>query len=1518
MEKSNWAKDLLDGKIYCPFRKCSTKFPSPIQLALHLVSGCSQGKFTGKIPCLFCPKQVPVDENVHHQRRIHRDIATVILSLLKNIPKECPNYRCKKTFNDLHKYILHARTCQPLYKCEKCDTCLSAWNNYLQHDRRCTGIQGIAINRTKVQIPVNELRKRKKLTDTGLKKHLSAWKTSFSTGSLSCPIPGCKELLATPRLYNMHLKAELQSNKDFFNDIKVNCHFCGASTYILDFRFHIASNHKDLYKAFLDIEKNGKLKCPNSRCKMKFSLKNGSQYFMHSINCRPLFECYICGQTWISNVEKQSTAHMLNLHNIVLDEKTDKKMMILKKETKVSSSSKLKMEMSVDVSGRATIQSLSDYEGPERPTIGVPVRHKTSKLKAIKQVRRSHKTTSTKQYPRNLQDFSDDDDYDDDGDDHDPKSISDIQSMLSKDEDTCISLKQKSVSSNKGHVRHIGLPRGSYNRKNKIGVGSGSVRTHNQCEDILHDKIDDKRIHKASREFHRNKQLKKAIANGQMKKSSKYPPNGLEESCTMTQCPDKKSAKVKNFSLYRLSEVEPITYTKNKLCKKTKARPRGRPSKRNLPALQFDEDSMYQADFDSSTEAVAIAGSSDVIEGRNSIFPNSISSVDSLSPADSYGHEKSVHDSSMMRMKGIKSIIADWYSALKGGNLQCPFPDCPETFHKPKLFIHHMMLFSLEDRLRKVIFDENTLPCCFCDEDIAIPVYNNHFIKEHAQEMKPILNNESLTCHRCEQVSENNKAYLRHVSDCYKKQELEKKEEERKKGKREQWDADIKKGIFRCGNEDCEKKFVFWNDLLDHIRRCDRNDSNKYILQVNQIKCPFCDVSTMLKFYNNHMMTMHQPIYDQLFNEESTISCPNFNCNKSFEDGISFLQHCVLCPTCLLCYDCKRTFTDGQRYQQHECLANDEIFIKKTLDMWYNEIKSGQLCCANPSCNSWFYIPDEFISHLRKCEIKSLFCRRILKENKIPCAFCSKTVQLSDFAAHISDHHPDINEELLQLSEGKSIRCLNYKCNNLFTEGIKFFHHAVLCKPLFHCSKCNSEFSTKANKLNHMCRPIECVGLDGKKTIETSHPTSSKKHNVDVKFWYDKTKSAIFDCPDKTCGQSFRMYDMLLNHINKCRKPPKYICKKILQINQIGCCLCEKLVRLNSFDKHVKDSHPMVHLQLQNIASKGDAICQNGSCKMKFTDRRTYFVHAMDCQQTLRCDSCCSQYTTMKGLALHQCAIKKTLQNWSNEIIHGILVCPNVECLESFSSLDKFIEHLKYCSKGDLSQLVRQDGYLPCLICKSNFPISSLVQHFRVHHTVVFAQLRLIEQGLCIHCPNYKCKMAFADASKYLRHAATQCKPLMFCDRCKAEFPNEKRFKRHTCHIVVEEEEPQLWGKISRNLWYDRIMTGNLRCPNSRCGVEFVLPRDFVRHLKECKDGEECMTVLKEKKLPCCFCKKYILLSKYCSHLSSCHKEKGEKALESRGVVLKELNFCLLTPFLRMYIFRNRKAFLLSTHLLEF
>jgi len=39
------------------------------------------------------------------------------------------------------------------------------------------------------------------------------------------------------------------------------------------------------------------------------------------------------------------------------------------------------------------------------------------------------------------------------------------------------------------------------------------------------------------------------------------------------------------------------------------------------------------------------------------------------------------------------------------------------------------------------------------------------------------------------------------------------------------------------------------------------------------------------------------------------------------------------------------------------------------------------------------------------------------------------------------------------------------------------------------------------------------------------------------------------------------------------------------------------------------------------------------------------------------------------------------------------------------------------------------------------------------------------------------------------------------------------------------------------------------------------------------------MTVLKEKKLPCCFCKKYILLSKYCSHLSSCHKEKGEKAL---------------------------------------
>ena len=73
-------------------------------------------------------------------------------------------------------------------------------------------------------------------------------------------------------------------------------------------------------------------------------------------------------------------------------------------------------------------------------------------------------------------------------------------------------------------------------------------------------------------------------------------------------------------------------------------------------------------------------------------------------------------------------------------------------------------------------------------------------------------------------------------------------------------------------------------------------------------------------------------------------------------------------------------------------------------------------------------------------------------------------------------------------------------------------------------------------------------------------------------------------------------------------------------------------------------------------------------------------------------------------------------------------------------------------------------------------------------------------------------------------------------------------------------------------------MKGNLYCPNAKCHQEFVLPRDFIQHLRRCRDGDELASlVLEKKELPCCFCKSYVSIGKYCTHLKSCHQEKANK-----------------------------------------
>ena len=46
---------------------------------------------------------------------------------------------------------------------------------------------------------------------------------------------------------------------------------------------------------------------------------------------------------------------------------------------------------------------------------------------------------------------------------------------------------------------------------------------------------------------------------------------------------------------------------------------------------------------------------------------------------------------------------------------------------------------------------------------------------------------------------------------------------------------------------------------------------------------------------------------------------------------------------------------------------------------------------------------------------------------------------------------------------------------------------------------------------------------------------------------------------------------------------------------------------------------------------------------------------------------------------------------------------------------------------------------------------------FTFYHLQVFAQVRLVARGICIHCPNEICNEPFANGIVYLQHVATGC-----------------------------------------------------------------------------------------------------------------------------------------------------------------
>ena len=137
--------------------------------------------------------------------------------------------------------------------------------------------------------------------------------------------------------------------------------------------------------------------------------------------------------------------------------------------------------------------------------------------------------------------------------------------------------------------------------------------------------------------------------------------------------------------------------------------------------------------------------------------------------------------------------------------------------------------------------------------------------------------------------------------------------------------------------------------------------------------------------------------------------CPNFNCNAHFQYGQELLAHTISCPTCILCPDCKQTFTTYNDVSRHDCLANDELFVRKSLDKWYNQVRSGQLKCPNPSCASLFFMLDDFVNHTKICARKSKFAERVRSEDSLPCSFCYGNIKFADATKHMEEQHTEVN-----------------------------------------------------------------------------------------------------------------------------------------------------------------------------------------------------------------------------------------------------------------------------------------------------------------------------------------------------------------------------------------------------------------------------------------------------------------------------------------------------------------------------
>ncbi|XP_066929476.1 uncharacterized protein [Clytia hemisphaerica] len=1390
-EKSKWLIQIKKGDIQCPFKGCNWKFFTAYELGYHLDGNCPHGTYQDQIPCPHCDKSLPWRQLKHHTTNSHRDITRALTGLFDGKTLKCLNYKCSRTFSpgfdNCLEYMKHSITCKPLFQCKKCK-------------REFGSEKYLNFNHTKEQCQSDPKSAGGKwISEEIIPTNINhaATKPSAIKGKEKALIQTWKTAIKAGKLKCLipNCKAKYFSPRAWMK------HLLAEAEVEIDFFAKV--NQTEIGCPYCSLE------MPWQSLAVHFNNNhrdiNGVLSELRSGNDVKCPNCYCptkaeftpeTGCDYLVHAIKcKPTYYCPTCCRTFMNSKYFK--------THKCMSGNIKRER----------QSSEDHNANHKKKKGFGIVKKTlainKKPSAIKHEKRfGSSSTPGKRKSTTLSPS---------------KRIATTDSSVFEFEneaiELCTSSEGKTVSSS-GKLTKAGQPR---------------KRTTSSISSPTQDVSIRKKVKIQKKDV--------TIVKPKIKKIGFGP---------------KKPTVIKRDNRHGKNSGKNLRETSTKRKRKSHA-DTIQTTPTELSATEDSDTTLVDDLFTPVNQPLSLENCAETEAESQTTLDDEVWPVDVPLESQSEDLESPLVIESPSNENECTITAADtslrdaWLKDFQNGIWNCIKTGCHERFSQPLEYYKHLKECPPE-KTKQLIFSSNIkVTCCFCQEAMIVQRFTRH-ARKHENVFKRISDG-NLSCLHfgCDNVSKDGNDYILHYLECpvKLKDTQDEKEEERTKGLMKKWLSKFKQGTFDCGNEKCNQTFNVPEKLVIHMENCRLGEINTRILK-ETVTCQWCKSNNLtLHEYAAHFKEEHFQIYLVLTQSKTPHKCPHFNCSYEGDSARKYISHSIFCPPCILCEDCKCTFKSHTQWQEHDCILNDPIYFQRALNLWYSQVCSGFLRCPNVSCSSSFFIIEEFVSHLKECSTKSKFCKEVFERNKLKCSFCTAEFQMSEIQEHLSLEHSEIYMLLKKLhnKDGK-VTCLNYKCKTEFSDGIKYYHHASICKPLYQCSECRKEFSTKVSQVEHQCSAKDPRKKGGDRRSGSFSPAT------DLVEWYQQLRSAIYFCPNSKCHKQFKTHESLIPHLGVCKTDSK--CLEVVKNNKFFCCICKMEVVLTQYGSHLKIHHSKIFHNLSRFDLTHTVRC-NYPCKQLFHDRGKYIRHA----------AVCSFSGTALGTNSPSTPVfNKT--NWLNNISNGNLYCPSRHCSENFFIIEHFLQHIRTCST-----LITPVTKLPCLVCKNNYMVDDLAQHFREKHVVVFAQVRLVARGICIHCPNELCNEPFANGIVYLQHVATGCGATHSSSNSRkaSSTGQATRSSSQTSH----EATPSSQASKSQ-IWYQDIMKGNLYCPNQRCLKEFVLPRDFIQHLRHCSDGNETASlVFQRNELPCCFCKNYVSIGKYCTHLKSCHQEKAQE-----------------------------------------